>query len=79
MFRFAALFSEPSRRGGAEPWPDVAARSWLPELGRADDAMNDAVAACYGFPAGVWKDEKETLRLLLQLNQRIASPMSHAT
>ncbi len=51
----------------------------LPELGRAYDAMNDAVAACYGFPAGVWKDEKETLRLLLQLNQKIASPMSHPT
>ncbi len=48
----------------------------LPELGRAYDAMNDAVAECYGFPAGAWRDEKETLRLLLQLNQQIAEPMN---
>ena len=47
----------------------------LPALSRAYEAMNDAVAACCGFPEGVWRDEKETLRLLLQLNQTIARPM----
>ncbi|MFO0755534.1 MAG: DNA methyltransferase [Byssovorax sp.] len=50
----------------------------LPALSQAYEAMNDAVAACYGFPAGVWRDEKETLRLLLQLNQKIASPIGIA-
>ena len=44
----------------------------LPELGEAYEAMNDAVAACYGFPTGVWRDEKETLRLLLERNRQVA-------
>ena len=48
----------------------------LPELMGAYEALNDAVTACYEFPKGVWKDKKETLRLLLELNQRIAAPMS---
>ena len=50
----------------------------LPTLRQAYDEMNDAVAACYGFPEGVWKNDKETLRLLLQLNQKIAEPMNLA-
>ena len=37
--------------------------------------MNDAVAACYGFSKDVWKDERETLRKLLLLNQRLAEPV----
>lgn len=43
----------------------------LPELQRAYDALNEAVAACYGFPQGVFQDEKETLRRLLALNHQI--------
>ncbi len=39
----------------------------------AYDALNDAVTACYGFPPGVWRDEHETLKLLLQLNHRLAA------
>lgn len=45
----------------------------LPELQRAYEAMNDAVDACYGFPAGTWHDEKETLRRLLELNHRLTA------
>ena len=41
-------------------------------LRSAHDALSDAVTDCYGFPAGVWRDELETLRLLLQLNHRLA-------
>jgi hypothetical protein len=48
----------------------------LPELGRAYDAMNDAVAACYGFPKGVWRDDREVLRRLLEANGRVAGPAS---
>jgi hypothetical protein len=48
----------------------------LPELGRACDAMNDAVAACYGFPEDVWRDERETLRKLLEQNQQLAEPVN---
>jgi hypothetical protein len=40
----------------------------LPELGRAYEALNDAVTACYGFPEGLWKDEGEMLRRLLEQN-----------
>ena len=50
----------------------------LPALGRAYDELNDAVTACYGFPAGAWRDDKETLRLLLELNQQIAEPVNVA-
>jgi N-6 DNA Methylase len=50
----------------------------LPELGAAYETMNDAVAACYGFPKGVWKDERETLRRLLELNHKIAALMPDA-
>jgi len=39
----------------------------------AYNALNDAVTDCYGFPEGVWRDEHETLRLLLQQNHRIAA------
>ena len=39
----------------------------------AHEALNDAVTECYGFPAGVWRDEHETLRLLLELNHRLAA------
>jgi len=39
----------------------------------AYDALNDAVTDCYGFPEGVWRDEHEALRLLLQQNHRIAA------
>lgn len=44
----------------------------LPELRAALDELNDAVTACYGFPAGTWRDEGASLRLLLDLNHRIA-------
>lgn len=43
----------------------------LPELQKAYEDMNDAVTACYGFPAGTWRDEKQTLRLVLELNRRL--------
>jgi hypothetical protein len=46
----------------------------LPDLGRARDALDDAVTACYGFPQGAWRDERETLRLLLELNHEVAPP-----
>jgi len=48
----------------------------LTDLGRAYDAMNDAVAACYGFPENTWRDDGETLRKLLEQNHRLAEPMS---
>jgi hypothetical protein len=50
----------------------------LPALGRAYDALNDAVAGCYDLPNGAWKDEKETLRRLLQWNRRIGEPINNA-
>ncbi len=40
-------------------------------LREAYDAMNDAVAACYGWPEETWRDERETLRRLLALNHEI--------
>ena len=43
----------------------------LPDLQKAYEEMNDAVTACYGFPVGTWRDERETLRLLLELNRRL--------
>jgi hypothetical protein len=46
----------------------------LRELGRAYDALNDAVTACYGFPKDTWRDERETLRLLLERNRGLADP-----
>jgi len=54
----------------------------LPQLEAAWVALNDAVAACYGFPEGTWRDERETVHLLLTLNQRIAvdtPPAQHVT
>jgi N-6 DNA Methylase len=45
----------------------------LPALGEAYDALNDAVTACYGFPEGTWRSERDTLRLLLSLNQELTS------
>jgi hypothetical protein len=48
----------------------------LPGLAQAYEAMNDAVDACYGFPIGVWRDEKATLRLLLQLSHELAEPVN---
>ncbi|NUQ78978.1 MAG: class I SAM-dependent DNA methyltransferase [Polyangiaceae bacterium] len=50
----------------------------LPELQRAYDALNEAVATCYGFPQGVFQDEKETLRRLLQRNHEVATPAPSA-
>ncbi len=50
----------------------------LPELGRVYDALNDAVADDYGFADGVWRDEKEVLRLLLKRNKEIAEPLTQA-
>ena len=47
----------------------------LPELGAAYDALNDAVAACYGFPVRTWREGPQTLRLLLDLNHTL-SPRS---
>jgi hypothetical protein len=44
----------------------------IPELRAAYDEMNDAVNACYGFPKGTWRDDRETLRRLLDLNLRLA-------
>jgi len=44
----------------------------LPELTAAYEALNDAVSACYGFPAGCWRDESATLAALLELNGRVA-------
>jgi hypothetical protein len=49
----------------------------LPALERAYDALNHAVTACYGFPEDTFRDNKETLRRLLQLNQRIAEPVNN--
>ncbi len=43
-------------------------------LRAAYDALNDAVTACYGFSDGIWRDEHETLKLLLGLNHRVARP-----
>lgn len=40
-------------------------------LRAAYDAMNDAACACYGFPEGTWRDERETLRRLLALNHEL--------
>ncbi len=45
---------------------------------RAYDAMNDAVAACYGFAcvaSPVWRDGPETLRKRLELNHQLAEPV----
>lgn len=47
----------------------------LPDLQRASDAMNEAVNACYGFPEGTWRDEKDVLVRLAALNARIAGAM----
>lgn len=44
----------------------------LPELGAAWDELNEAVNACYGFPAGTWRSERETLERLLGLNHHVA-------
>ncbi|MBI3070574.1 MAG: class I SAM-dependent DNA methyltransferase [Deltaproteobacteria bacterium] len=44
----------------------------LPDLRAAYDELNDAVTASYGFPAGIWRDDRETLRHLLELNIRVA-------
>jgi hypothetical protein len=44
----------------------------LPELSAAYNALNDAVCDCYGLPQDTWRDERVTLRKLLELNQRIA-------
>lgn len=41
-------------------------------LRAAYDALNDAVTAAYGFPKGTWRDERETLKRLLQLNDELA-------
>jgi hypothetical protein len=46
----------------------------VPELVRAYQAMNDAVAVSYGFEKDVWRDERETLRKLLELNHQLAEP-----
>ncbi len=48
----------------------------LPELLGAYEALNDAVNEAYGFPKGTWRDDKETLRLLLQRNKEIAEPLN---
>jgi hypothetical protein len=50
----------------------------LPELGRACDALNDAVTALYGFPKDTWRDEADTLRRLFALNQQVATPLDIA-
>lgn len=42
------------------------------ELVAIFDALNDAVNECYGFPKGTWRDEKESLNHLMELNQRVA-------
>ncbi|MBI4705119.1 MAG: class I SAM-dependent DNA methyltransferase [Deltaproteobacteria bacterium] len=44
----------------------------LPELRAAFDELNDAVCACYGFPAGTWRDEREILRRLLERGSEVA-------
>ncbi len=38
----------------------------------AYNALNDAVCAAYGFPESTWRDERETLKRLLQLNHELA-------
>lgn len=43
-----------------------------PDLTRAYEALNDAVTACYGFPAGSWRDETQALAQLLHLNRTVA-------
>ncbi|MEK6606707.1 MAG: DNA methyltransferase [Myxococcota bacterium] len=43
------------------------------ELRAAYDALNDAVTACYGFAAGTWRDDRETLRQLLAQNHRLTA------
>jgi len=43
-------------------------------LRHALDALNNAVSASYAFKNnGVWRDEHETLRLLLELNHRVSA------
>jgi len=39
---------------------------------RTWDELNEAVNACYGFPSGTWRSERETLELLLGLNHHVA-------
>jgi hypothetical protein len=44
----------------------------LPDLQAAYDELNDSVTAVYGFPAGSWRDDLQTLKLLLALNYELA-------
>ena len=44
-------------------------------LRAAYEALNDAVAACYRFEPNSWRDERETLRLLLMLNAQLTPSM----
>nr|WP_293259138.1 DNA methyltransferase [Nannocystis sp.] len=45
----------------------------LGPLRRSWTALNDAVAACYGFPPYLWRDDDAALAALLALNTRHAS------
>ena len=47
----------------------------LPELQALLDELNDAVTSCYGFPPGTWRSEGDSLRLLLDLNCRVAGSL----
>lgn len=47
-----------------------------PDLCTAYEAMNDAVDACYGFPAGTWRSESMLLRRLLGLSTHILEPVN---
>lgn len=44
----------------------------LPDLEAVWSEMNDAATACYGWPAGTWRDRGEVLRRLVELNEEIA-------
>ncbi len=48
----------------------------LPELRRTYDVLNDAVAVCYNFPKDIWRDDREILARLVEMNKEIAGPVS---
>lgn len=43
----------------------------LPALGKAYEAMNDAVCSCYGWPTETWRDKKDAVERLVALNARL--------
>lgn len=44
----------------------------LPELLEKEERLNGAVCDCYGWPSDTWRDKKEVLTRLLELNFKVA-------